>query len=172
LSCEFRRWREKALAATDQQLSGMHTNGARALLATILMLYTTGAAAFGAAAPAPTGAMMAPVRRLVAFVNTGSRIPEGTYADAGTSGDVGRRWSAGFTAYNAASKITKPHIVLGAPTEYAATSTSAYIVFPATFTPLLNGKPFTETGYWTFVLAKAGAVWRVASQTWAGVTFR
>jgi hypothetical protein len=156
---------------------------ARALFATIMLVYTFGAAATGAAAPAPTAAMMAPIRRLVAFVNTGSSIPGGTYAAAATitdefapfhwtSGDVGQLWSAGFTAYNAGAKITKPHIVLGAPTEYAAAASNAYVVFPATFTPLLNGKPFTETGYWTFVLVKSGALWHVASQTWSGVTFR
>ncbi|HEY7982060.1 MAG TPA: hypothetical protein VID19_11300 [Candidatus Eremiobacteraceae bacterium] len=139
--------------------------------------------AFGAAAPAPTPAMMAPIKRIATFVNTGSAIPVGTYATAATitdefapfhwkTGDVGRQWSDGFTAYNAASKITKPRFVLGTPTEFASSAARAYIVLPGTFTPLLNGKPFTETGFWTFVVVREGSVWRVLSQAWAGVTFK
>ena len=135
------------------------------------------------AAPAPTSAMMTPIRALVRFVNTAAPIPTGTYARGAvvtdefapflwTSGDVGARWSSGFIAYNAASKITRPHFALGAPTEFNVAGARAYVVFPGTFTPLLNGKPFTETGTWTFVLVKDGAEWRVASQTWGGVTFK
>ncbi|HLJ84097.1 MAG TPA: hypothetical protein VKT51_08005 [Candidatus Eremiobacteraceae bacterium] len=133
--------------------------------------------------PMPSTAMMIPIRALVRFVNTGISAPSGTYARGAvitdefapfvwTTADAGTRWSTGFAAYNASSKITKPHIVLAVPTEFNVSATRAYIVFPAAFTPLLNGKPFTETGYWTFVLVKDGAVWRVASQTWAGVTFK
>ena len=139
--------------------------------------------AFGAAAPTPTAAMMAPIERITIFVNTGSAIPVGTFGRGATitdefapfhwtTGDVGRQWSEGFTASNASVKITKPHFVLGAPTEYASSASRAYIVLPGTFTPLLNGKPYTETGYWTFVEIREGAAWRVASQTWAGVTFK
>ena len=142
-----------------------------------------GTVAFGAGAPAPTRAMMAPIERLATFVNTGSAIPAGTYARGATitdefapfhwtTGDVGRHWSEGFTAYNASVKITKPHFVLGAPTEYQTSPNSAYFVLPGTFTPLLNGTPFTETGFWTFVVVRDGAVWRVASQAWAGVSFK
>jgi hypothetical protein len=133
--------------------------------------------------PMPSAAMMTPIQALVRFVNTGTPAPAGTYARGAvisdefapfvwTSADAGARWSSGFASYNAASKITKPHIVLNLPTEFNVSAIRAYVVFPAVFTPLLNGKPFTETGYWTFVLVKDGALWRVASQTWAGVTFK
>jgi hypothetical protein len=133
--------------------------------------------------PMPSAAMMTPIRALVRFVNTGRSAPAGTYARGAvvtdefapfvwTTADAGARWSAGFAAYNAASRITKPHILLNLPTEFNVSASRAYVVFPAAFTPLLNGKPFTESGYWTFVLVKDGAVWRVASQTWAGVTFK
>jgi hypothetical protein len=161
----------------------MLTRSARTLLVTAFVVCYGGAAAFGAAAPAPSAAMMAPIHRIALFVNTGSAIPAGTYARGATitdefapfqwtTGDVGRQWSEGFTAYNASVKITKPRFVLGAPTEYVSSAARAYIVLPGTFTPLLNGKPFTETGYFTFVVVRDGAVWRVASQTWAGVTFK
>jgi hypothetical protein len=133
--------------------------------------------------PVPSAAMMTPIRALVRFVNTGTSAPIGTYAIGAvitdefapfvwTTADAGARWSSGFTACNAASKITRPRFALSAPTEFNVSVSRAYIVFPAVFTPLLNGKPFTESGYWTFVLVKDGAVWRVASQTWAGVTFK
>jgi hypothetical protein len=139
--------------------------------------------AFGAAAPAPTSAMMAPIERITIFVNTGSAIPVGTFGRGATitdefppfhwtTGDVGKQWSEGFTAYNASVKITKPHFVLGTPTEYSSSASRAYIVLPGTFTPLLNGKAYTETGYWTFVEVRDGAAWRVVTQTWAGVTFK
>ncbi len=155
----------------------------QAICLALLLGCFAASAAFGATAPAPTAAMMAPIERLTTFVNTGSAIPVGTYARGATitdefapfhwtMGDVSRQWSEGFTAYNAASKITKPRFVLGAPTEFASTADRAYIVLPGRFTPLLNGKPFTETGFWTFVVVRDGAVWRVASQTWAGVTFK
>jgi hypothetical protein len=100
------------------------------------------------------------------------RSPTSSHHSNGPTGDVGLQWSEGFTAYNASVKITKPHFVLGTPTEYSSSATRAYIVLPGTFTPLMNGKPFTETGFWTFVEVRDGAVWRVASQTWAGVTFK
>jgi hypothetical protein len=133
--------------------------------------------------PMPSAAMMAPIRALVRFVNTGAPAALGTYARGAvitdefapfiwTTADAGARWSVGFTGYNAASKITKPHITLNPPTEFNVSGSRAYVVFPAAFTPLLNGKPFTETGYWTFVVVKDGTVWRVASQAWAGVTFK
>jgi hypothetical protein len=155
----------------------------RALIAAIAFSCLLSAASFAEATPAPTAAMMVPVRRIVTFVNTGADIPADTYASGATitdefapfhwtSGDAGAQWSTGFTGYNRASGITKPYIVLGAPTEYAVSATRAYVVFPGRFTPLVNGKPSVETGYWTFVLVKASAGWRVASQTWAGVTFK
>jgi hypothetical protein len=156
---------------------------------TALAAFTTASALTSAPAlcapsqPLPSAAMMTPIRALVRFVNTGTSAPSGTYARGAvitdefapfvwTTTDAGNRWSTGFTAYNAASKITRPHIVLNLPTEFNVSASRAYVVFPAAFTPLLNGKPFTETGYWTFVIVKDGTVWRVASQTWAGVTFK
>jgi hypothetical protein len=161
----------------------MYDRFARTILAALLVAACGSAAAFGAAAPAPTVAMMAPIVRIATFVNTGFPIPAGTYVRGATitdefapfhwtTGDVGRQWSEGFTAYNASVKITKPHFVLGAPTEFATSAARAYMVLPGTFTPLLNGKPYTETGFMTFVVVRDGAVWRVASQAWAGVTFK
>jgi hypothetical protein len=161
----------------------MLVRSARALAAAALLACCFAATALGATQPAPTAAMMAPILRIEAFVNAGSTIAAGTYARGATitdefapfhwtTGDVGSQWSARFTASNAASKTTNPHIVLGAPTEYVTSPTRAYIVLPGTFTPLLNGKPFTETGFWTFVVVRDGGVWRVASQAWAGVTFK
>lgn len=155
----------------------------QALCQALFVACAAASAAYGAAAPAPTAAMMAPIDRIATFVNTGSAIAPATYARAAaitdefapfqwTTGDVGLQWSEGFTAYNASVKITKPHFVLGTPTEYSSSATRAYIVLPGTFTPLMDGKPFTETGFWTFVEVRDGAVWRVASQTWAGVTFK
>ncbi len=134
------------------------------------------------ASPSPSPAMMVPIQNVVRFVNTGLAIVPGTYArDAvvtdefapfvWTSINAGASWSQRFTASNAATNITRPHIVLSAPTEFNVSSPRAYIVFPGLFTPLLNGKPYTETGYWTFVLVKDGAAWRIASQAWAGVSF-
>jgi hypothetical protein len=160
----------------------MLVQGPRAIVAALLISCVLPAASFAAPAQAPTAAMMAPVRRIVTFVNTGAVIPADTYAAGATitdefapfhwtSGDVGTLWSTGFTTSNNAAGITKPHIVLGAPTEYVASATRAYIVIPGRFTPLFHGKPYVETGYWTFVVVKAGVGWRVASQAWAGVTF-
>jgi hypothetical protein len=161
----------------------MLVHSARAFVIATFVVCCGGAAAFGAAAPAPTAAMMTPILRIAKFVNTGSAIPTGTYAHGATitdefapfhwtTGDVGRQWSEGFTAYNASVKITKPRFVLGEPTEYVSSATRAYFVLPGKFTPLLNGKPFIETGYWAFVVIRDGTVWRVASQAWAGVTFK
>jgi hypothetical protein len=161
----------------------MMKRSAQALWLVLFVACFAASAAFGAAAQVPTAAMMAPIERIATFINTGSAIPAGTYARAATitdefapfhwtTGDVGRQWSEGFTAYNAAVKITKPHFVLGSPTEYVTSAARAYMVLPGTFTPLLNGKPFTETGFMTFVVIRDGAVWRVASQAWAGVTFK
>lgn len=155
----------------------------RALIAATLISCLLPAASFAALAQTPTAAMMAPVRRIVTFVNTGGDIPAGTYAAGATitdefapfhwtSDNAGAQWSAGFTTSNNAAGITKPYIVLGAPTEYVASATRAYIVFPGRFTPLEHVKPFVETGYWTFVVVKAGTGWQVASQAWAGVSFK
>jgi len=155
----------------------------RTLVTAISLSWLLSVPSIAAPAPTPTAAMMAPVRRIVAFVNTEAVIPAGTYAAGATitdefapfhwtSGDVGTQWSTRFTSSNDAAGITKPYIVLGAPTEYVTSATRAYVVFPGKFTPLVHGKPFVETGYWTFVLVKASAGWRVASQAWAGVTFK
>ncbi len=154
----------------------------RALIISLVFSLLLPAASLAAPAQAPTAAMMVPVRRIVTFVNTGAAIPTGTYANGATitdefapfhwtSGDVGSQWSTRFTTSNNVAGITKPYIVLGAPTEYVTSATRAYVVFPGRFTPLVHGKPSVETGYWTFVVVRDGAVWRVASQSWAGVTF-
>lgn len=161
----------------------MLVRSVRALIAAIALSGLVPATALATPAPAPTAAMMAPVRRIVTFVNTGAGIPAGTYAAGATitdefapfhwtTGDVGAQWSTRFTASNNAAGITKPYIVLGSPTEYVDSATRAYIVFPGRFTPLVHGKPFVETGYWTFVVVKAGTGWQVASQAWAGVSFK
>ena len=161
----------------------MIIDSARAFIAAILFSCLTASPAIAETQRKPTPAMMAPIQAIVTFVNTGSRIAEGTYAAGATitdefapfhwtSGDAGKYWSTGFTKSNAAAKITKPYIVLRAATEYVTSATRAYMVFPGTFKPLVDGKPFTETGYWTFVLVRDRAVWRVASQAWAGVTFK
>ena len=138
-----------------------------------------------AAAPlAPAGAAAAPVMAIERFVNTRAAIPAGTYAPGAVisdefapfhwaTGDVGGQWSAGFIAYNASIKLTAWRIVLAMPSEYATARGRYYVVYPARFTGRLNGKPYVETGYWTFVvIQQRSGTWAVQSQTWAGVTFK
>ncbi|MBV8172387.1 MAG: hypothetical protein JO219_10710 [Candidatus Eremiobacteraeota bacterium] len=77
-------------------------------------------------------------------------------------------WAGAFSVFARQSKITDNHITLGAPLHDDVTGDRAYVVFPATYTYKLGGKPTTENGaVWTLVLKKTAAGWRIAAWTWA-----
>lgn len=59
-------------------------------------------------------------------------------------------------------------VTLGDPSHNAVTGAAAYLVFPATMTFKLNGKPMTQTGaIFTVALRKLAEGWRIAAWAWA-----
>lgn len=76
------------------------------------------------------------------------------------------RWAAGFKAFAKQAKLTNfKGTVLPKPfTDISGPRT--YMVARVRFDALLDGKPISEEGTWTFVVVKTGAVQKIASLSW------
>jgi hypothetical protein len=81
------------------------------------------------------------------------------------------RWSAAFKAFMAQVKMTDPKGTVAPHPFIDVTGNHAYVVAKVKFDAMLSGKPVSEDGTWTFVLAKSGASWKITSLAW-GLTHR
>ena len=86
-------------------------------------------------------------------------VPPYSWAGAGSV----KRWLDAYGADAAKRGVTGGRVDYGAPT-------SAYIVLPTTYSFLQNGKKMAGKGSMTFVMAKTGADWKIASWTYSGAT--
>jgi ketosteroid isomerase-like protein len=76
------------------------------------------------------------------------------------------RWAAGFKAFAAHLKLTG-FKGTAAPNPFVdVTGSHAYLTSKVTFNATMSGKPISEQGTWTFVLAKSGTAWKITSMAW------
>ena len=66
--------------------------------------------------------------------------------------------------------ISGGRVDYGAPLQASSDGSSAYIVLPTTYSFTQNGKKMAGKGSMTFVMAKTGADWKIASWTYSGAT--
>jgi hypothetical protein len=76
------------------------------------------------------------------------------------------RWAAGFKAFAKEAKLTNfKGTVLPKPFT-DITGPRTYLVARVRFDALLAGKPISEEGTWTFVVAKTGAAQKITALAW------
>lgn len=76
-------------------------------------------------------------------------------------------WFGTFAKGAALHAVTDTKVHLGAPTHLSIVGGSAYVVYPATLTSKVKGKPEKEIGQFVFALRKSGAAWHIDSMVWA-----
>ena len=81
-----------------------------------------------------------------------------------------KQWGADYTKDAAARGIKAGRVDYGKPLQATSDGTNAYIVLPTTYRFEQKGKKMAGKGSMTFVMAKAGAGWQIASWTYAGAT--
>jgi ketosteroid isomerase-like protein len=93
-------------------------------------------------------------------------VPPYSWAGAGSV----KRWLDAYGADAAKRGVTGGRVDYGAPLQASSDGTSAYIVLPTTYSFLQNGKKMAGKGSMTFVMAKTGDDWKIASWTYSGAT--
>ena len=80
--------------------------------------------------------------------------------------------NAGTKWYKKADKdlveqgVSTIHGSIGKAFESRVSGNGAYVIVPVTWLGILNGKPFTQGGSYTFTLQREKDVWLITSQTW------
>lgn len=125
----------------------------------------------------PSGPVMKPVRAvLAAMANRNSAGVAGLYSNDATVADdqAPFQWTGADAGENWLSSVTdrwgkwrlaqfKP---IAIPSDIAWAKDTAYVVVPGTLVGTVPGKPYHQSGAFTFTLRKAGNDWKIASQTW------
>jgi hypothetical protein len=63
--------------------------------------------------------------------------------------------------------LTDLRHTFGPPQDFSADADTAYFSLPTTWRGATRGRPFTETGGWSFVLAGEAGDWRVRAYGWS-----
>ena len=87
----------------------------------------------------------------------------------GGTGSI-KQWGADYTKDSEARGIKAGRIDYAKPIQANSDGTNAYIVLPTTYHFQQKGKKMAGKGSMTFVMAKSGAEWKIASWTYAGAT--
>ena len=87
----------------------------------------------------------------------------------GGSGSV-KQWGADYEKDAAARGITAGRVDYGAPLQAHSNGGSAYIVLPTTYSFQQKGAKMVGKGSMTFVMARDGSAWKIASWTYSGAT--
>ena len=81
-----------------------------------------------------------------------------------------KAWLDAYAADATKRGISGGRVDYGAPLQANSNGSAAYIVLPTTYSFEQNGKKMAGKGSMTFVMAKAGADWKIASWTYSGAT--
>jgi hypothetical protein len=135
-------------------------------------------AAPGSAAPPPDPALAAlPAKMIAALVANDAATLRAACAPSSTaidefppyswSGpDTCVRWSSAFKTFMGQVKMTDPKGTVAPHPFIDVTGNHAYVVAKIKWDAMMSGKPVSEEGTWTFVLAKSGAAWKITSLAW------
>ena len=76
-------------------------------------------------------------------------------------------WLTAFAAYDARKLITPRAVTIGKPWRISVSGNVAYVVVPANYKYVQNGKPINETNsLWTLSLKKGTDGWRINGWAW------
>lgn len=78
------------------------------------------------------------------------------------------RWVADLGKAEAAQGVSGGQVSLGEPTREVISGDRAYVVVPATYSFKQKGAAMREVAQITFVMARQGSAWKIASWTWTG----
>ena len=81
-----------------------------------------------------------------------------------------KQWGADYTKDAKARGIVAGRVDYDKPIQATSDGTTAYIVLPTTYRFQQKGKKMAGKGSMTFVMAKAGAEWKIATWTYSGAT--
>ncbi len=77
-------------------------------------------------------------------------------------------WARGYQQANKDAGVTHPDVTLLTPWHVAITGDRGYVVVPANYRYLANGKPGLEAGsIFTVALKRVGSGWRITAWAWA-----
>jgi hypothetical protein len=105
-----------------------------------------------------------------AFVARGATIVE-NFSPHVFSGPAGlRRWAGRFLEHARSQSGLRARF--GRPQDLSGDDGRAFVTLPTTWSGRDDGRPFRETGAWTFVLERTRGRWRIAAYAWGVVAFR
>ena len=81
-----------------------------------------------------------------------------------------QRWAAGYAVDAKNRGISGGRVDYGRPLQATSDGASAYVVLPTTYRFIQNGKKMAGKGNMTFVMARRGTAWKIASWTYSGAT--
>ena len=87
-----------------------------------------------------------------------------------TGSGSAQHWAGDYARDAAARGITGGRVDHGAPIRAESDGASAYVVLPTVYRFVQRGRHMAGRGSMTFVMAKAGADWKIASWTYSGAT--
>jgi hypothetical protein len=76
------------------------------------------------------------------------------------------RWAAGFKAFAKQIKLTNVKGTVAPKPFTDVSGARTYLVARVTFAGLMDGKPISEQGTWTFVVVKTGAAQKITALAW------
>ena len=133
------------------------------------------------AAPPPSAAMLTAPTKIARYIET--RDPshlKGVFAARGATiiENFSPHVFAGRGAVQRWTKEMRKHLdglsglshEFGAPQDFIRSGNAAFFCLPTRWSGVSHGRAFSEQGGWSFVLARAGKVWRVRAYAWAVVS--
>lgn len=81
-----------------------------------------------------------------------------------------QRWAGDYTKDAEKRGISGGRVDYTGPIEASSDGASAYVVLPTTYRFMQHGKKMAGKGSMTFVMARRGADWKIASWTYSGAT--
>jgi hypothetical protein len=125
----------------------------------------------------PDPAMLAPIERIVSFMERGDATNLAGFADDNvtiienfppflfTGSDAVARWAAEMRAH--LDGVTALEHTFGPVQNFSVDGDLVFLSLPTNWTGISNGRRFDEDGGWAFVLVKQRGEWRVRNYGWA-----
>jgi hypothetical protein len=143
----------------------------------LALLCVVAASSAAMADPQPDATMLAPIEKIVRFMEAGDDAGLSGFADSGVAiienfapflfdgNDAVSRWSAEMRAHLA--DVTGLKHTFGPVQNFAVDGDLVFLSLPTHWTGISNGRRFDEDGGWAFVLVKKQGEWRVKNYGWA-----